>query len=83
MRSFQDLPPALRTLGTGVLLGLPAVAPAFAATGDDVVSPRGMLLVGSLALLGIGLALKLWAIRDERNAEASRDAPDLRWWRNP
>lgn len=83
MKSFKELPQALRTFGAGVLLGLPAVAPAFAATGDDLVSPRGMLLVGSLALLGIGLALKAWAIRDERNAESSRDAPDLRWWRNP
>ena len=65
-----------------MLLGLPAVTPVFAATGDDPITPRGMLLIGSLALLGLGLALKALSMRDDGRHAPPADAPDLRWWKN-
>jgi hypothetical protein len=82
MTKFRDLWQASRTFAAGVLLGVPAVSPVFAATGDDPITPRGMLLIGSLALLGLGLALKARAIHDERRNLPPPDAPDLRWWKN-
>jgi len=82
MTSFRNLLPAARTFGAGALLGLPAITPVFAATGDDPITPQGMLLAGSVALLGIALVLK--ALGDkERGAGPTPDAPDLRWWKNP
>ena len=83
MNSFRNLLPAARTFGAGALLGLPAITPVFAATGDDPITPQGMLLVGSVALLGIALALKAFGLRKERSAGTTPDAPDLRWWKNP
>lgn len=73
---------AARTFGTGALLALPAVTPVFAATGEIPITPRGALLIGSLALLGLGVALKARAMRDDRRNAPPADAPDLRWWRN-
>lgn len=73
---------AARTFGTGVLLALPAVTPVFAATGDVPITPRGALLIGSVALLGLGVALKARAMRNDRRNAPPEDAPDLRWWRN-
>lgn len=83
MKSFEALPPVARAFGAGVLLCLPAITPALAATGEDPIGTRGMLLTGSLVLLGIGLALKAWSIREERHAAPSQHAADLRWWKNP
>jgi hypothetical protein len=82
MTKARDLWQSTRTFGAGVLLGLPAVTPVFAATGDDPITPRGMLLIGSLALLGVGLALKALSMRNDRGNTPPADAPDLRWWKN-
>lgn len=82
MTKIRDLWQSSRTFGAGVLLGLPAVTPVFAATGDDPITPRGMLLIGSIALLALGLALKALSLRDDRRHTPPADAPDLRWWKN-
>ncbi len=68
----------------GVLIGLGAVTPAFAATFPAPMEPRELLLTGSLILLAVALAMR---IMRRRNADGMVDAtveeqPDLRWWRN-
>ena len=82
MTKIRDLWQSSRTFGAGALLALPAVTPVFAATGDDPITPRGMLLIGSIALLGLGLALKALSMRNDHRDAPPDDAPDLRWWKN-
>ena len=54
-----------RTFVAGVLLGLPAVTPVFAATFVTItITPAGHLLIGSLTLLGIGWRSRRW-MRDD------------------
>lgn len=65
----------------GVLLGLSAITPAFAATFDPAFAPRDWLLVGSLVLLAVALAIRL--MRGRRTPDVGLETPDLRWWRNP
>jgi hypothetical protein len=71
-----------RAFFAGVLLGLAGVTPVFAATLDEQLNPRNLILVGSLVLLGIGIALKVMERRRGGSAAGSDD-PDLRWWLNP
>lgn len=65
----------------GSLLGLSAVTPVFAATLDGPLPPRDMLLYGSLVLLAVGLAARLMRSRKQGDPGATRDVPDMRWWR--
>ena len=66
----------------GILIGLSGVTPVFAATLDGQLTPRNLILVGSLVLLCIGVALKLMERRRD-SAGPIEEGPDLRWWTNP
>lgn len=44
------------------------------------MTPRDMLLYGSIALLVVAIALR--AVRDTRDDTPIGDGPDLRWWKN-
>ena len=68
---------SLVALATTSLL---SAAPAFAAAFELPYSSRDLLLYGSIALLVVGIALRIFTHRDEGDA-APRE-PDLRWWRN-
>lgn len=65
----------------GVLIGLSAVTPAFAATLDVPLPPRDWLLMGSLVLLAVALALRL--MRSRAAADDTPEHPDMRWWIKP
>lgn len=65
----------------GILIGLSAVTPVFAATLDGQLTPRNLVLLASLILLGAGIALKVMERR--RSTGADSDEADLRWWKNP
>jgi len=64
----------------GILIGLAGVTPVFAATLDGQLTASNLLLLGSLIVLGIGIALKMMDRR--RNSDSELDDPDLRWWLN-
>jgi uncharacterized membrane protein YfcA len=74
----------LDAFAAGVLLGLCAITPAFAATLTEALPPREWLLLGLVVLLVLALALRLMKRRTE--LETGPDTPDLppdlRWWRN-
>ncbi|MEO8303275.1 MAG: hypothetical protein ABI724_04090 [Betaproteobacteria bacterium] len=55
-------------------------APAFAASLELPSVPRDLLLYGSIVLLVIGIALRIFT--DRNDADPTPRAPDLRWWRN-
>lgn len=82
MRSLRNLLNASQNFGAGVLLGMSAVTSVFAATGEQPFSLQGTVLAASLALLGVGLALKARSMRQKRNAPV-HDTHHLRWWKNP
>jgi len=67
--------------GVGATL-LAMAVPAYAATAFDPAawSWNEMLLAGSLALLAIGVVIRL-SRRDD--TPANGPSTDLRWWRNP
>jgi hypothetical protein len=64
----------------GILIGLAGVTPVFAATLDGQLTPRNLILLASLILLGAGIALKVMERR--RDTGADSDEADLRWWKN-
>jgi hypothetical protein len=64
----------------GILLGLAGVTPVFAATLDGQLTPRNLILAGSLIVLAIGIAMKMMQRR--RHFDEGGDSPDLRWWMN-
>jgi hypothetical protein len=69
----------------GAVLGLAVASPALAANFAlpfdlNALGWRDLLLYGSIALLVVALTVKV--IRDKRDAEATPQAPDLRWWKN-
>jgi hypothetical protein len=77
---------ASQSFGAGLLLGLSAVTSVFAASGEEPLNMQGVILVASLALLGLGLALKARSIRSihhKHDAVRMGDTTDLRWWKNP
>ncbi len=55
-------------------------APAFAAAFELPSVPRELLLYGSIALLVVGIAVRIFTNRND--ADTTPHAPDLRWWRN-
>jgi hypothetical protein len=57
-------------------LHLPAIPRSLAA-----MTPRDMLLYGSLALLVVALALRL-TLRSADDREPVPEGPDMRWWKN-
>ena len=69
------------------LLAALAAMPALAQMPIDIpfvgkgLPARDWILMGSLALLAIGIALKLMRHRGDR--QTLTEGPDLRWWRNP
>ena len=65
----------------GILIGLAGITPVFAATLDGQLTPRNLILLVSLILLGVGVALKVMNRR--RDTGTGTDDPDLRWWLNP
>ncbi len=69
----------------GVLIGLSAVTPVFAAT-LDVEAVQPFLLLGSLIVLLVGLILKAMSERPSMPANAqdphTLDPGDLRWRQN-
>lgn len=65
----------------GAFLTLPNASPVFAASLDGMFAGRDLLLFGSIALLVVGVALRIATHR--HRGEPSAPAPDLRWWRNP
>jgi hypothetical protein len=75
----------LDAFAAGVLLGLSAITPAFAATFEPALAPREWLLMGSAVLLAVGLAIRLMRRRGTPDVgpEMPTEMPDLRWWRNP
>lgn len=77
----QDIVRRAGAFFAGILLGLAAVTPVFAATLDGQLTPSNVILLVSLILLGIGLALKV--MQGRRSLDAGPDSDDLRWWRNP
>ncbi len=87
---FGNFLRSARYFGAGIALGVVAATPAFAAMSDEALSLRGIeplslrgiILAVSLGLLGLGLALKARAIRQERDVAIPDDTPDLRWWKN-
>jgi len=81
--SLPDKLLRLDAFAAGVLLGLSAITPAFAATFDPALPPRDWLLMGSLVLLAVALAVRLMRRRGTPDvAPDSPDMPDMRWWRN-
>jgi hypothetical protein len=66
----------------GILIGLAGITPVFAATLDNQLTPRNLVLLVSLILLGVGIALKVMQRRRVTDGE-STDDPDMRWWLNP
>lgn len=66
----------------GIMIGLSGVTPVFAATLDEQLTPRNLILFGSLVLLCIGIVLKLME-RRRTSTGATPEGPDLRWWTNP
>ncbi len=67
----------------GILLGLSAVTPAFAAVGELPLTATHMILIVSCVLLAIGIALKLLQSQQRRLDSGSADLQDLRWWLTP
>lgn len=65
----------------GILIGLAGITPVFAATLDGQLTPRNLILLVSLILLGVGIALKV--MQRHRGTVAEHDDPDMRWWLNP
>ena len=75
----------LRSCGSffaGILIGLASITPVFAATLDAQLTPRNLILLVSLILLGVGIALKVMN-RRRGDMTAGPDDPDMRWWLNP
>ena len=66
----------------GILIGLAGITPVFAATLDSQLTPRNLVLVGSLILLGVGIAIKVMQRRRMTDG-GEPDDPDMRWWLNP
>jgi hypothetical protein len=79
----------LRSLFSGAMVNVAAVAPVLAAPSFalpfDVVTLQArdidILLYGSIALLVVALTAKV--IRDRHYTEPTPQGPDLRWWKNP
>jgi hypothetical protein len=69
--------------GTLLAVAAPALAaPAFGLPFDVTTwAGRDLLLYSSIALLVVGLTLKV--IKDRHDAEPTPQGPDLRWWKNP
>jgi hypothetical protein len=65
----------------GILIGLAGITPVFAATLDGQLTPRNLILLVSLILLGVGIALKVMHRRHDTGT--GTEDPDLRWWLNP
>jgi hypothetical protein len=79
-----------RSLVSGVIANVAAVAPALAAPSlglasmpfdVSTLSGRDMLLYSSIALLVVSLIAKV--VRDRHDSEPAPAGPDLRWWKNP
>ena len=81
MNAIGNLRQTSRQFGAGVVLGLCAVTPVFAASGDDPMSSRGLIFITSLGVLGLALMLRAYTLGG-RDVEEAEDAPDLRWWKN-
>ncbi len=74
-----SVPPGARSFGAGVLIGLSIVAPVFAATDAITDDWPFLLLVGSIALLLAGLALKAINVARARKASSPAERiPDMR-----
>ena len=82
MKSLRSTLRRFDAFAAGVLLGLTAITPVFAATFEPSLPPRDWLLMGSLALLAVALALA-HAFAVARRRTRGPDEPDMRWWRNP
>jgi hypothetical protein len=65
----------------GILIGVAGITPVFAATIDEQLTPRNLILLGSLLVLGVGIAMK--AMQRRRGVDGEPDDPDMRWWLNP
>jgi hypothetical protein len=65
----------------GILIGLAGITPVFAATLDEQLTPRNLILAGSLIVLGVAIAVKVMQRRQGPGAPS--EDPDLRWWLNP
>ena len=77
MRTTAD---AFPSRVAGLMVGLCAVSPAFAAGFDPTLPPRELLLLAALALLSVALAMRV--IRRREKPETEPEVPDMRWWKN-
>jgi hypothetical protein len=66
---------------SGILIGLASITPVFAAALDEQLTPRNLILVSALVVLGIAIAVKVMQRRQGPGAPS--EDPDLRWWLNP
>ena len=80
MSTMRTMAHTLASRGVGLLVGIGAVSPAFAAGLDFTLPPRELLLSAALVLLSVALAMRLIRRREKPGTEP--DAPDLRWWKN-
>jgi hypothetical protein len=80
MSTVRPMAHTLASRGVGLLVGIGAVSPAFAAGLDSTLPPRELLLSAALVLLSVALAMRLIRRREKQGTEP--DAPDLRWWKN-
>jgi hypothetical protein len=73
-------------LCASTVLGLSSITPAFGAAFnaqliDGQLTPRNLVLLTSLVLLGVALAVKL--VQKRHSSAEGPAEPDLRWWLNP
>ena len=80
MSGVRTIADALASRLAGLLAGICAVSPAFAARPDSTLTPREFLLSAALVLLSVALAMRLIRRRGKPGTEL--EAPDLRWWKN-
>ena len=73
----------LNAFAAGILIGLCAITPAFAATSFSMESlaTRDVILGVSLILLVVALAVRLMRSRRAPGDRVEEES-DLRWWRN-
>jgi hypothetical protein len=81
LRTAREALGRTRNFATGLLIGASVATPAFAATGITTDEWRTVLLLWSIALLGIGLLLKLRRRRITSFAAATPE-PSPQQYRN-